>query len=99
MLNINRTIENGKAAFALEGRLDTITAPELEKELKDGLDGTTELVLDFEKLEYISSAGLRVLLATQKIVNRQGEMKIVHVNETIMEIFEVTGFSDILTIE
>ena len=98
MLTINKTIENGSAVFALEGRLDTVTAPELEKELKASLDGVAELTLDFEKLEYISSAGLRVLLATQKVMNRQGSMKLVRVGETIMEIFEVTGFSDILTI-
>jgi len=98
MLTINKTIENGSAVFALEGRLDTVTAPELEKELKESLDGIAELTLDFEKLEYISSAGLRVLLATQKVMNRQGSMKLVRVGETIMEIFEVTGFSDILTI-
>ena len=99
MLSINKTIENGKEAFALEGRLDTTTSPELEKELKAELDGVSELTLDFAGLEYISSAGLRVLLAAQKVMNKQGEMKISHVNETIMEIFEVTGFSDILTIE
>ena len=98
MLTINKTIENGSAVFALEGRLDTVTAPELEKELKESLDGIAELTLDFEKLEYISSAGLRVLLATQKVMNRQGSMKLVRGGETIMEIFEVTGFSDILTI-
>lgn len=98
MLTINKTIENGSAVFALEGRLDTVTAPELEKELKESLDGVAELTLDFEKLEYISSAGLRVLLAAQKVMNRQGSMKLVRVGETIMEIFEVTGFSDILTI-
>lgn len=84
---------------AIEGRLDTTTAPELEKELRDSLTGIKELVLDFEKLEYISSAGLRVLLAAQKTMAKTGKMKLVHVNETIMEIFEVTGFSDILTIE
>jgi len=99
MLNITQATENGKATFALEGRLDTITAPDLEKKLKDALDGVSQLTLDFEKLNYISSAGLRVLLSTQKTMNRQGEMKLIHVNETILEIFEVTGFSDILTIE
>ena len=99
MLNIRKSIEEGKAAFELEGRLDTVTAPDLEKELKDIMDGTEELSLNFEKLEYISSAGLRVLLSAQKIMNKQGEMKITNVNETIMEIFEVTGFADILTIE
>ena len=99
MLNINKTIENGKAVFALVGRLDTTTAPELEKELKDSLDGVSELTLDFAGLEYISSAGLRVLLSAQKIMNKQGRMKVTNVNETIAEIFEVTGFSDILTVE
>ena len=98
MLNINKAIENGTAAFSLEGRLDTVSAPELEAELKDALDGVSELTLDLEKLEYISSAGLRVLLAAQKEMNKRGAMKIAHVGETIMEIFEVTGFSEILTI-
>ena len=99
MLNIDKKIENGKLSIVLDGRLDTITAPELEKELKDSLNGVSELMLDFAMLEYISSAGLRVLLSAQKIMNKQGKMKVVHVRETIMEIFEVTGFSDILTIE
>ena len=99
MLSINKGIENGKAVFSLEGRLDTTTAPELEKELNASLKDINELTLDFEKLEYVSSAGLRVLLTTQKVMNGRGGMKLVHVSETIMEIFEVTGFSDILTIE
>ena len=99
ILNIEKTLENGKAAFALEGRLDTVTAPELEEEFRKSLEGVTRLTLDFGKLEYISSAGLRVLLAAQKQMNRQGEMKLTHVGETIREIFEVTSFSDILTIE
>ena len=99
MLNVTKKIENESAAFTLEGRLDTVTAPELEKELNDSLQGIADLTLDFEKLDYISSAGLRVLLSAQKIMNRQGKMKILHVNDPIMEIFEVTGFTDILTIE
>lgn len=99
MLNVSKNIENDKALVKLEGRLDTVTAPELEKELKEILDGASELVMDFEKLEYISSAGLRVLLSAQKVMGRKGGMKVTGVNETIMEIFEVTGFSDILTIE
>ena len=98
-MKINKTIENGKACFALEGRLDTVTAPELENELKGSLDQISDLTLDIEKLEYISSAGLRVLLSAQKQMMKQGQMRIVHVNDTIMEIFEVTGFVDILTIE
>lgn len=99
MLNINKTKEDGKVTVTLEGRLDTVTAPDLEKELKGSLDDVTELVMDFEKLDYISSAGLRVLLSTQKVMTRQGGMKVINVNDSIMEIFEVTGFSDILTIE
>ena len=99
MLNIQKNINNGTAVFELEGRLDTNTSPALEKELKDALSGVTELVMDFEKLSYISSAGLRVLLAAQKTMAKQGGMKVTHVHETIMEIFEVTGFTDILTIE
>ena len=99
MLNINKTTENGTCTVALEGRLDTITSPELETELKSSLDGVTELIMDFEKLEYISSAGLHVLLSAQKTMNNQGSMKVIHVNDTVMEIFEVTGFVDVLTIE
>ena len=99
MLNINKTIENETAVFTLGGRLDTVTAPELEQALKESLDGVKALTMDFTELEYISSAGLRVLLSAQKVMNKQGEMKITNANESIMEIFEVTGFSDILTIE
>lgn len=99
MLNINRKIENGKAVFILEGRLDTVTAPQMEGAIKEVLPELCELTFDFKNLEYISSAGLRVLLSAQKAMNMQGKMKLFNVNETIMEIFEVTGFSDILTIE
>lgn len=99
MLNIEKTTNGTALTVALTGRLDTTTAPNLEKELKESLDGVTALTIDMAALEYISSAGLRVLLSAQKIMNKQGEMKITHVNDTIMEIFEVTGFSDILTIE
>ena len=98
-MTISKERNENALALALEGRLDTMTAPELEKELKDSLDGVSELTLDFAGLDYISSAGLRVLLAAQKVMNKQGSMKVTNVNETIMEIFEVTGFSDILTIE
>ncbi|MBO6164254.1 MAG: STAS domain-containing protein [Lachnospiraceae bacterium] len=99
MLNINKKVNASELTVALTGRLDTTTAPDLEKELKSSLDGIKALIINMEGLEYISSAGLRVLLSAQKIMNRQGEMKVVCVNDTIMEIFEVTGFSDILTIE
>ena len=98
-MTINKTRNGEELTIALEGCLDTATSPELEAELRKSLDGVTSLVLDFSGLEYISSAGLRVLLSAQKIMNRQGSMKITHVIETIMEIFEVTGFTDILTIE
>ncbi len=99
MLNINKKLEDKTLTVTLEGRLDTTTAPQLEAELKSDLADVTSLVMDFEKLEYISSAGLRVLLSAQKIMNKQGEMKLIHVNDVINEIFEVTGFSDILNIE
>ena len=98
-MNITKTIEGAKLTLALERRLDTTTAPQLEAEVKGALTGVTELALDFSRLEYLSSAGLRVILAAQKIMNKQGRMVIRHVNETILEVFEVTGFSDILTIE
>ena len=99
MLTIEKNLNAPALTVALIGRLDTTTAPELETELKASLDGITELTFDLAALEYISSAGLRVLLSAQKTMNRQGTMKLTHVNETIMEIFEVTGFSDILTVE
>ncbi len=98
-MNIQITKENDVLFIELEGRLDTTTAPQLEKTLKVEVANHKKLILDFAQLAYISSAGLRVLLAAQKVMNRQGEMKILHVNETIMEVFEVTGFADILTIE
>ena len=85
--------------IALEGRLDTITAPELDQELKNSLRGITELILDCENLEYLSSAGLRVLLAAHKQMTRQGSMVVRNVSEIVQEVLEVTGFTDILTIE
>ena len=99
MLTINKNAEDSKLTFSLEGRLDTTTSPELEAEYPTSLDGVTELVFDFEKLEYISSAGLRVLLSAQKIMNKQGSMVIRNASEEVKEIFDVTGFSDILDIE
>ena len=99
MLKIDKTENGTKTIFKLEGKLDTITAPELEKELEDSLDGVEELIFDFTGIEYISSAGLRVILNTQQQMLEQGEMKLVGVNEIIMDIFEVTGFVDILTRE
>lgn len=98
-MTIEKMKEGGKLTLALEGRLDTTTAPQLEEEVTGSLTGVTELVLDFSRLEYLSSAGLRVILAAQKTMNRQGKMVICHVNATILEVFEVTGFVDILTIQ
>lgn len=98
-MNIQKTVTGTTLAVQLEGRLDTTTSPKLEEELRGSIDGMTSPMIDFEKLEYISSAGLRVLLSMQKIMNKQGEMLLKNVSETIMEVFEVTGFSDILSIE
>jgi anti-sigma B factor antagonist len=98
-MTIEKTKNGSALTIALSGRLDTMTAPNLEAELGDALEGVEELMFDLEKLEYISSAGLRVLLSAQKTMNRQGSMKVKNANEIIMEIFEVTGFADILTIE
>ena len=98
-MEITKELKGTAATIALEGRLDTTTAPQFEAELKTVTDGITDLVLDFEKLVYVSSAGLRVILSAQKTMNKQGNMKICHVSPDIMEVFEITGFSDILTIE
>ena len=98
-MTINKELDGSTLTIALEGRLDTTTAPELETEVKASLEGVKELEFDFENLVYISSAGLRVLLSAQKVMNKQGSMKIKNVNDDIMEIFDVTGFADILTIE
>lgn len=98
-MNIVKTVEGDTLNVKVEGRLDTTTAPDLEAELKTSMEGVKTLIMDFSDLEYISSAGLRVLLSAQKVMNKQGNMSVRNVNETIMEIFEVTGFSDILTIE
>ena len=99
MFNVNTKIEDGKAVIAVEGRLDTVTPPEAEQAVKAALPEITELVLDFSKLEYVSSAGLRVILSAHRAMSARGEMKLTGVSDAVMEIFEVTGFSDILTIE
>ena len=98
-MTINKELSGTTLTVKVEGRLDTTTAPQLESELKESLTGINELNLDFAALEYISSAGLRVVLSAQKIMNKQGKMIVRNVNETVMEVFEVTGFVDILTIE
>ena len=97
-MTIKQNREGEKLTVALEGRLDTTTAPELEAALKDALNGVTELELDLKDLAYISSAGLRVLLSAQQVMNKQGSMAVLNSNADLLEIFEVTGFSDILTL-
>ena len=94
MLNINKNAGGSKLTVSLEGRLDTTTAPQLEEELKSSLDGVTDLVIDIKDIQYISSAGLRVLLSAQKTMNKHGSMTIRNANEGVKEIFAVTGFSD-----
>ncbi len=98
-MKIHRTVNNDELTLSIEGRLDTLTAPELEKTIDNDLGGIEKLVLDLEKLDYISSAGLRVLLHAEKIMQRLGGMRVKNVSETVMEIFAVTGFDEILTIE
>ena len=99
MLTITRKADAGTETFVLEGRLDTTTAPQLETELKTALADAEHICFDFEKLEYISSAGLRVLLSVHKQMKARGGMELCHVNEAVLEVFEVTGFTDFLTIK
>ncbi|MBR4846776.1 MAG: STAS domain-containing protein [Phascolarctobacterium sp.] len=98
-MTIDKQLNGSELTLVLNGRLDTTTAPELEAVIKENIAGVTNLVMDFAELEYLSSAGLRVILSAQKTMNKQGEMVIRNVNETINEVFEITGFIDILTIE
>ena len=98
-MTITKELNGKDLQIAVEGRLDTVTAPELEAELKASMDAADTLVIDFSKLEYISSAGLRVLLSAHKAMSAKGGLKVTHVNEIVQEVFEVTGFSDVLTIE
>ena len=98
-MTIEKTVAGTAVALKIIGRLDTTTAPELEATIDGCVAGVQELVLDCSQLEYVSSAGLRVILKAQKLMNVQGNMKLTHVNETIMEVFDITGFADILTIE
>ena len=98
-MTITKITNGTELSFSLAGRLDTISAPQLEAEIKENIVGISCLILDFVDLQYLSSAGLRVLLAAQKAMNKQGKMVIRNVNETIMEVIEITGFIDILTIE
>ena len=98
-MTIDKQLNGSELTLTLNGRLDTTTAPELETAIKENIAGITNLVMDFAGLDYLSSAGLRVILSAQKTMNKQGEMVIRNVNETINEVFEITGFIDILTIE
>ena len=98
-MNVTKKQNGNTLEIALEGRLDTVTAPQLEGELRTAVNGITELIFDLSDLSYVSSAGLRVLLSAQKVMNRQGSMTICNVKPEIMEIFEVTGFVDILNIK
>ena len=98
-MTITKKTDGTALEIALEGRLDTMTAPELEEELRQSYEGADSLTMDFSKLEYISSAGLRVLLSAHKAMSAKGGMTVKNVNEIVREVFEVTGFSDILTIE
>ena len=98
-MTVTKKLEGTNLTATIEGRLDTNTTPEAEKELAGSLDNVTELILDFKQLDYISSAGLRLLLMLQKKMNAQGSMKILNANAIVKEIFEVTGFSDVLTVE
>ena len=97
-MTIEKKAENGTLTFVLKGRLDTNTSPELQKEIDSGLEGVKELNFEISDLEYLSSAGLRTLLSAQKTMNEQGTMKVSHPKDSVMEIFEITGFTDILTI-
>lgn len=99
MMNIVKRQSDDRLVIALEGRLDISTVSDLEQVVINDLDGVTELVFDFEKLVYISSAGLRTLLLAQKKMNQRGSMKVIHVNEMVMEVFITMGFADIMTIE
>ena len=98
-MTINKKQDGTALVIELEGRLDTMTAPQLEAELKEAMPDAESLILDFSKLDYISSAGLRALLSASKVMSAKGGMKVTHVNEIVREVFDVTGFSDILTIE
>ena len=98
-MTIEKKQDVSKLYVMVEGRLETSTAPQLEAELKGTLDGVTDLTIDFEKLQYISSAGLRVLLMAQKLMNKQGSMVIKNANDDIMEVFDLTGFSNVLNVE
>lgn len=99
MLHITKRSENGIAFIALEGELDTLSSSDFHADIDGFLDGVTDLTIDLEKLEYITSAGLRVLLAVEQTMEDQGEMRVIHVCEDVMDVFEVSGFTEVLNIE
>ena len=98
-MNIEKNYDGKELTLAIDGRIDTITSQELDKEIQSEIGNFDSLIMDFTNLEYISSAGLRVILSAQKIMNKQGSMKVTNVQDIVMEVFESTGFVDILTIE
>ncbi len=98
-MQLSKNSEGSRLTISVSGRVDTVTAPELESFINENTNGVTELILDLKDMSYTSSAGLRVLLKAQKLMNQQGSMKVTNVQSDVMEIFEMTGFSDILTIE
>ena len=98
-MQLTQVKDNGKLIIAISGRVDTTTAPELEKNITENAEGVTELILDLKDMTYTSSSGLRTILKAQKLMNKQGSMKVINVQKDVMEIFEMTGFSEILTIE
>ena len=98
-MKINKELKEGNLILSIEGEINSYTAPELEEVIKNDLNGVKSLVFDFKGVEYLSSAGLRVLLVAQKVMNKQGKMSLRNVNKSVMEVFEITGFSNILDIE
>lgn len=98
-MKINKDLKDGNLILSIEGEINSFTAPELEEVIKNDLNGVKSLVFDFAKVEYLSSAGLRILLVAQKVMSKQGKMSLRHVNSSVMEVLEITGFSNILEIE
>ena len=98
-MKINKDLKDGNLLISISGEINSLSAPELEEVIKNDLNGVKSLVFDFKEVEYLSSAGLRVLLVAQKVMTKQGKMSLRHVNKSVMEVFEITGFSNILEIE
>lgn len=98
-MEINKKKDGNKLVYELDGELDLVSSPILQKDIDESIEDVTELIFDFKNVKYISSTGIRVLLASQKIMNKQGTLKVLNVNDTIMDLFKVTGFDNILDIE